>query len=45
MLDVEQNRRRDERASEAAPSRLVGPGDEAPAELTIEGEELATRRP
>jgi hypothetical protein len=44
-LDVEQDRSRDQRAREAPPSRLVRSCDEATAELTIEGEELATRRP
>jgi len=39
-VEVEQDRRRDERARERAPPGLVGTGDEAPLERAIEGEQL-----
>ena len=42
-LEVEQHRRGDERAGEAAPPGLVGAGDEAGAERAIEVEEPASR--
>jgi hypothetical protein len=40
-VQVEEDRRGDERAGERAPAGFVGSGDEAPLEGAIEGEEAA----
>jgi hypothetical protein len=42
-LEVEQHRGRDERPCERSAPRLVGAGDEAPAERAVEREQAATR--
>jgi hypothetical protein len=44
-LVVEQDRRGDDRAREAAATRLVGTGDEANAERAVEGEEPVAAGP